>query len=271
GIVGAFQKLNEFGELKVMQIDAAVSPGCSGGPVVNCNGEVIGVANSRFFKQDEKVSFAVPIIKLVAALGFKKPQPSVRLTTLSETLDSLATENIHYEWGKHFFFQQEYEKTISSLEKAIAQDSAHVESLFFISHSQFYLGRYRQAIETCNKAIELEPDYTEAYMIMGLAYGQLGEHDKKIEIFKQALQINPNYAQGYYYLGSAYESMERDGEAIETLKKAIESDPAYAKAHYLLGLIYMKIQRPEAAFKVYRILKDIDSDLAKKLLETIGE
>ncbi len=271
GIVGAFQKLAEFGELKVMQIDAAVSPGCSGGPVVNRHGEVIGVANSRFFKQDERVSFAVPIVKLVAALGLKKPQSSVRLTALSETLDSLAAENIHYEWGKHFFFQQEYEKAIASLEKAVAQDSAHVESLFYIGHSQFYLGRYREAIEICNKAVALKPDHVEAYMVMGWAYGQLGERDKKIEIFQQVLQISPNYAQGHYYLGSACESMGRDGDAVEALQKAIAIDPAYAKAHYLLGLIYMKLQRPEAAFKVYRILKEIDGDLAKKLLEAIGE
>jgi Tfp pilus assembly protein PilF len=271
GIVGAFQKLAEFGELKVMQIDAAVSPGCSGGPVVNRHGEVIGVANSRFFKQDEKVSFAVPLINHAAALGFKKPQPTARLTALSETLDSLAAENVHYEWGKYFFFQQDYEKAIASLEKALAQDSAHVESLFYTAHSQFYLGRYRQAIETCNKALALNPDHAEACMIMGLAYGQLGEHDKKIEIFQRALQINPDYAQGHYYLGSAYESMGRDSDAIEALKKAIENDPAYAKAHYLLGLVYMKLQRPEAAFKVYRILKEIDGDLARKLLEAIGE
>jgi Tfp pilus assembly protein PilF len=65
--------------------------------------------------------------------------------------------------------------------------------------------------------------------------------------------------------------MGHDGDAVEALQKAIAIDPAYAKAHYFLGLIYLKLQRPESAFKVYRILKDIDGDLAKKLLDAIGE
>ncbi len=273
GIVGAFQTLAEFGELKVMQIDAAVSPGCSGGPVVNRQGEVIGVANSRLFKQDEKVSFAVPIIKLAAALGLKKPQPSLRLTPLSETLDSLAMENAHYAWGWHYLFEsdKDYQKALSYFEKAIEEDPEHANARFFIGYCQFHLARYQEAVETFGKLIQIEPDSVDAYIIMGLAYGQLGQRDKQIEIFKQAIQANPISAKGHYYLGSAYESMGRDGDAVEALKQAIAIDPAYAQAHYLLGLVYMKLQRPEAAFKVYRILKEIDSDLAQKLLEAIGE
>jgi S1-C subfamily serine protease len=47
-------------ELPLIQIDAAVNPGNSGGPLVNVCGEVIGI-NTAMLGQGENINFAVPI------------------------------------------------------------------------------------------------------------------------------------------------------------------------------------------------------------------
>jgi len=47
-------------ELPLIQIDAAVNPGNSGGPLVNGCGEVIGI-NTAMLGQGENINFAVPI------------------------------------------------------------------------------------------------------------------------------------------------------------------------------------------------------------------
>lgn len=48
--------------MSVIQIDAAINPGSSGGPLINTNGEVIGVVTMKLIKEEiEAMSFAIPI------------------------------------------------------------------------------------------------------------------------------------------------------------------------------------------------------------------
>ncbi len=58
GIVSAWRKLPEKGY--VLQISAPVSPGSSGGPVLNMAGEVVGIAAFQMV-QGQNLNFAVPV------------------------------------------------------------------------------------------------------------------------------------------------------------------------------------------------------------------
>ena len=57
GIVSSFR---DAGSNQLLQITAPISPGSSGGPVVNANGDVIGVAVATY-RGGQNLNFAIPV------------------------------------------------------------------------------------------------------------------------------------------------------------------------------------------------------------------
>ena len=61
------------------QTDAAINPGCSGGPLLNSNGQVIGISQS-IYNPDNNISnigigFAIPsneAIKFISKINYEK-------------------------------------------------------------------------------------------------------------------------------------------------------------------------------------------------------
>lgn len=72
GIISGFRKVEE--DFRLMQITAPISPGSSGGPVVNVNGQVIGLASASIIL-GQNLNFAIPAKKLKEILS--KPSRNV--------------------------------------------------------------------------------------------------------------------------------------------------------------------------------------------------
>ena len=73
GLVSAIRTIRGRGEF--LQISAPISPGSSGGPVVNRRGQVIGVA--AFQVKGQQINFAVPASRILA-LRDRPPKPLIK-------------------------------------------------------------------------------------------------------------------------------------------------------------------------------------------------
>ena len=126
---GSISGMNIIRTKKTFQIDAPINPGNSGGPLVNENGEVIGIVNSKLVDPDiENAGFAVPInystkllrdeyIELQPANYSEKKDgpslvkmlsPSIALVTV-KTTEWVEEEKEDEEWFDELAFLTTYE------------------------------------------------------------------------------------------------------------------------------------------------------------------
>ena len=69
---GIVSSIREVGTDKLLQITAPISPGSSGGPVLNGKGEVIGISVATF-RGGQNLNFAIPSDYLKTLLGKARP------------------------------------------------------------------------------------------------------------------------------------------------------------------------------------------------------
>lgn len=95
GLEGTFSQgivsgIRNVGSDKLLQITAPISPGSSGGPVINGAGEVVGVAVATF-SEGQNLNFAIPSSYLAALLkGIRAPRPLSDVKELQANVDSFA-------------------------------------------------------------------------------------------------------------------------------------------------------------------------------------
>lgn len=292
GIVSQVRDIPTFG--KMLQITAPISKGSSGSPVLNMKGEVIGVATFQII-EGQNINFAIPGKKVLDL----KPDKG---QTLSE-LKGGSIEEWPYLKGLILIWIEDYEKALTYFKEAIKKDPRDYEAYSKIGYCNVKLKRYIEAVEAFKQSIQMNPNFAEAYRGLGSAYWMFNRYHEAAEFFKKATYLEPDDARAHFGLGYSYRNLLRWNEAIQCYKQAIHIDPEFfgayaglswvyvqlerwnealevnkqmvrikpddAQAHFGLGLIYSYVGDRDSALKEYKILKDLDKDLANKLFNFI--
>jgi tetratricopeptide (TPR) repeat protein len=257
GIVSAVRDIPNFG--RIIQITAPISSGSSGSPVINMQGQVIGVATLQL-TDGQSLNFAVPSDR-VAALAVSA------LRTLSEVVSATkksqrATAERFYMQGLGFLSRDDCEKALPYFKRATDSDATYAEAWAQTGFCSGMLGRHEEALRASKQAIRLRPDSAESYVNIGSAYAYLGQYKESMDAYRQALRLDPDNPDVHYALGITYNKMGRADDEVQSYKQAIRLKPDFAGAYERLGLAYMRMNRQTeavAAFKQLVMLKPGDA------------
>jgi len=268
GIISAIREVPGYG--KLIKITTPISAGSIGSPVLNTNGEVIGIA-TFLFMDGQNLNFAFPSER-IASLNLRQEVKTFTTEELSEQEDKDKKDSDYtYEAldkALYFtFFQKEYEKALPYWEIVIKTEPA--AAYFSIGICYAKLGAYSKAVEAYKKAIYLNSDKANIHYNLGLAYDNLCLYEEARESYIKAIHINPDYAEAHYSLGAAYMVLGFRIFGIEAYKQAIRINPDYAEAHYSLGAAYLLIRDINSALNEYEILNKLDIDLANRLFDLL--
>ena len=265
GIVSAVRDIPTFG--RIIQITAPISPGSSGSPVVNMQGQVIGVATLQI-TGGQSVNFAIPSERISQLQGGTLLSLSDLVATSGRNKRAKAVQA--FRDGLTFLSKDDCENALPYFEKAVESDYNYAEAWAQAGFCREKLGRHGEAIEASKRAVSLRPS-AESYFNIGLASYYLKNYREAAENYRQAIRLDPyNAADAHYALGLVYRDWGRPEEEIQAYKQAIKLKPDYASAYERLGSRYLKSKKyPEAVetFKQLVALKPGDANVPNNMGE----
>jgi tetratricopeptide (TPR) repeat protein len=262
GIVSAVRDVPAFG--KIIQVTAPISPGSSGSPVINMQGEVIGIA-TFFVVAGQNLNFAIPgerIAKLSHGHGI-----SLLERDEGRIKDWLASAEGLYATGLHFLWAEDYERALPYFVEVVKRNPGHGAGYFQMGYCLAKLGQYREAIESYKQALRVTPKEGEIHSNLCAAYGKMGRYDEAIASCTLATQLKPDLAEAYSNLGWSYQRAGRYQEAIQACKEAIRLKPDFSPAHYNLGNSYAALKKYDEAIHSYKEAIRIKFDYAEGHLD----
>ncbi len=250
GIVSAVRDIPTFG--RIIQITAPISSGSSGSPVVNMQGQVIGIATLQI-TGGQSVNFAIPSERITQL------QVASAVMTLADLVASTGRNKRakavqFFRDGLSFLSKDDCEKALPYFEKAVESDSNYAEAWAQAGFCNEKLGKHAEALEASKKAVSLRPS-AESYFNIGLASFYLKQYKDASEAYRQSIKLDPyNSADAYYALGLVYRDWGKADEEIQAYKQAIKLRPDYVVAYERLGSSYLRSKKFNEAVEIFRQL-----------------
>jgi tetratricopeptide (TPR) repeat protein len=250
GIVSAVRDIPTFG--RIIQITAPISSGSSGSPVVNMQGQVIGIATLQI-TGGQSVNFAIPSER-ISQLQIAQTASSLADLVASTGRNKRAKAVQFFRDGLSFLSKDDCEKALPYFEKATESDSNYAEAWAQTGFCNEKLGRHAEALEASKKAVTLRPS-AESYFNIGLASFYLKQYKDAENGYRQSIKLDPyNAADAHYALGLVYRDWGKPDEEIQAYKQAIRLRPDYTVAYERLGSRYLKSKKYSEAVEVFRQL-----------------
>ena len=271
GIVSAVRDIPGFG--RIIQITAPISPGSSGSPVVNMQGQVIGVATLQI-TGGQSVNFAIPSERIAQLSRSSQTQTAQQMSlgdlVAATSRNKRAKAVEFFRDGLSFLSKDDCEHALPYFQQATESDNSYADAWAQTGFCNEKLNRHTEAIEASKKAVGIRPS-AESYFNIGLANYYLKQYRESEAAYRQSIKLDPyNAADAYFALGLTYRDSGQFDEEIQSYKHAIRLKPDYTSAYDRLGQRYLQLKKfAEAveAFKQLAMVKPGDANAQNNLGE----
>ncbi len=222
------------------------SPVMNGGPVLNEQGELIGIQGLG----DENLNNPE-----------SKPNPT----------------RAYIKTGRNFAIPIH---TFLQLSKSVGVDTGFVspdtnpinqppkktskaDDFYIRASAQVKLGNLQEAIVAYDEAIRINPQYVDAYNDRGVVRSALGNFSEGITDFEQALKVDSQYPIAYVNLGIAHLNSNDYQQAITNFDRALQINSNLADAYLNRGKAYFYLGKKEKAIADYDQALNINSNYAQ--------
>lgn len=238
-------------------------PGMSGGPVLNQQGELIGIHSSNFRNYINQVQRTQEEDGIGLAISLGVPihyylewgeEETKKLPQLESSVELAAEDYLVRALARLKLNLKQIDLAIDELTKVIHLTpdvdlliSAYFRRGFIRSRKKDFKG----AIRDYNHALKLNPNGADVYLNRGFIFLQIGKFKKAIKDYNRALELNPDFVEAYFYRGLVRFQQKELNAAIKDYNQALKLDCNFALAHLQRGNTFLKQGKLETAVKYY--------------------
>lgn len=113
-----------------------------------------------------------------------------------------------------------------------------------------------------------QPNFYSPEISLAIENYKIGNYEEAIRNLLKTLQTNPS-PDIYLKIGSLYLLKNETTKAIESYQKGIELAPKKPEIHFNLGIAYYLNNNKKEAYREYKILSELNKELAEQLKELI--
>jgi tetratricopeptide (TPR) repeat protein len=208
---------------RVVETQAAINPGDSGGPVVNDAGELVAVVSGRL-PEASLLSWCI------AATEVKEYFEEVRPLIEPKTAAAFRTRGIRA------LRRGQAARAVADLSEAVRLDPHSAETLTARALAHRARKDYELALDDCDEAIKLAPLHVGAHNVRGCVNTDRGQYDEALKDFRRAIRLEPGQPQFHANRAAAHVGKREFDQAVRSYDEALRLLPEVAEWHYRRGL-----------------------------------
>jgi tetratricopeptide (TPR) repeat protein len=288
---GTLRRAVDIGaEGKVLEISLSVPEQFRGGPVLDINGQLVGM----LLVLERALKFGLPIGALVSVPRtgkvvefkswtqenyFETVEGNIFAGQAAAALDEQMTARLYLEKAVKlnpsyldgyakladiYAKQRDYTAAAAAYKTMTELDASRADAFYGMGSVLIRQTKFKEAAEALEKAVALNVASKEVQFDLGTAYEELQEFDKAAGAYEKFIALAPAVTwNAYLRLGICRTKLGQFDAAIAAFLEAQKAQPKDLKVNFSLAEAYEKAGQLEKAEAVYNILAEINPAEAK--------